>query len=324
MDQIKVSVIVPIYNVEAYLERCILSLARQSLREIEILAVNDGSPDSSEEILTRLEQTLPQGMLRVLNKENGGLSDARNYGLARARGKYIAFVDGDDYVDLDLFQRLYEKAEETGADAVACDIRYVWENGEEKLVSSGFPSFAQGTELSSLFTRFYPAVWNKIYRREILEESGVVFKKGAWFEDVEFSHRLFPYLKSVAAVEVACINYVQRQGSVTAKADWRLFDYLTNFESIVSFFRDRNLLSQWKTELEYASCRYLLATFLKRAASFEDADFERALSGSLQFLKLHFPHWKKNPYLLKNGAKGLYLLLFTPTLARLMRRVEKR
>lgn len=319
MNNPKVSVIVPVYKVEPYLEKCLNTLVRQSLREIEIVAVNDGSPDNSQAILERFAREWP-GMLSLYEKENGGLSDARNFGLDRVRGDYVAFLDSDDWVDLDLYQRLWERAEETGADVVCCPIRYVWPEGKTSEVSSGVPSFCEGEELKKVFTRFYPAVWNKLYKRELLERTGIRFKVGAWFEDVEFSHRLFPYINRIASVEMACVNYLQREGSITAKPDPRLFDYITNFQSVKLWFEEKNLLPQWKNELEYAACRYLLATFLKRAGGLEDEDYHRAVKEALGFLEDAFPHWRNNPYFWKNGAKGLYLRFFTPKLAKLIRR----
>lgn len=323
MEGIKVSVIVPCYGVEAYLETCIRSLALQSLKEIEILAVDDASPDRCGEMLEELQKEIGARM-RVFHKENGGLSDARNFGLARARGEYVAFLDGDDYVDLDLYGRLYEKAVETGADVVAFPVRYEYPDGREKTVSHGFPAFAEGKELKALFTRFYPSACNKIYRRSLLEESGVFFKKGVWFEDVEWSHRLFPYIRSVASLDFACLHYVQREGSITSKADPRLFHYIENFESILSFYREKGLFAAWEKELEYAACRYLLATFLKRAAAFDDGEFHRAVEEATLFLNREFPRWRKNPYLWKNGGKGLYLRIFSPALADLMRRGQRK
>ncbi len=319
MEEFKVSVIVPVYKVEAYLEKCLNTLVHQSLSDLEILAVNDGSPDGCQAILERFQKNWP-GKVQIFQKENGGLSDARNFGLDRVRGKYVAFLDSDDFVDLDLYQRLYDKAEETGADATACDILYVWPDGKENLVSSGFPSLAQGKDLKKVFTHFHPAVWNKLYRTEVLKDCGVRFKKGAYFEDVEFSHRLFPYFKRIAAVETGCIHYLQREGSITAKPDRRLFDYLSNFESILSFYKENRLLSLWEKELEYAACRYLLATFLSRAAALPEEDFNEAVTKSLAFLKENFPRWRKNPYFWKNGPRGLYLRFFTPGLCRLLKK----
>jgi len=238
MNEIKLSVIVPVYQVERYLEKCLNTLVRQSLEDIEIIAVNDGSKDNSQAILERFQSQWKS--VSVYQKENGGLSDARNFGMDRARGEYITFLDSDDWVDLDLYQRLWEKAKETGADVVACSISYERENQKTKSVSSGVPAFCQGEELKALFTRFYPAVWNKIYRREIIEKSGVRFKKGVWFEDVEFSHRLFPYLHSCASIELAQVHYRQREGSITWQKDPRLFDYLTNFATVSFTFPKRH------------------------------------------------------------------------------------
>jgi len=319
MNEIKVSVIVPCYGVEEYLPRCIASLLNQSLKEIEIIAVDDGSPDRSGAILEEMKEGAGD-RLRVFHKENGGLSDARNFGIRQARGEFIAFLDGDDFADPNLFEALYRKAAEENADLCACDIRYVWEDGTTKTVSSGIPAVAEGEKRKEIFTRFYPAVWNKIYRKELLDRAAVEFKVSAWFEDVEFSHRLFPYIRRLSAVEGVAVNYLQRSGSVTARADRRLFDYLTNFQSILAFFRERELLEAWHDELEFAACRYLLATFIKRAAPLPKKEFEEAVTSALAFLNTEFPRWRQNPYLSKSGGKGLYLRFFTPTFAKLIRR----
>ena len=112
-DSIKVSVIVPVYNVEAYLERCLDSLVKQTLEEMEIIVVNDGTKDNSQAIIDRYAAAYPQKVISLI-KENGGLSDARNYGIPYAHGEYIGFVDSDDYVDADMYERLYGAIEKTG------------------------------------------------------------------------------------------------------------------------------------------------------------------------------------------------------------------
>ena len=105
----KVSIIVPVYGVEEWLERCMESLVHQTLQDIEIIVVNDGSPDNSQEIIDRYVKEYPD-LVQGHIKENGGLSDARNYGLQYATGEYIAFVDSDDYVDVTMYEKLYKKA----------------------------------------------------------------------------------------------------------------------------------------------------------------------------------------------------------------------
>ena len=118
-DSIKVSVIVPVYNVEAYLERCLDSLVKQTLEEMEIIVVNDGTKDNSQAIIDRYAAAYPQKVISLI-KENGGLSDARNYGIPYAHGEYIGFVDSDDYLNVTMYQKLYDRAAETDSDIVVC------------------------------------------------------------------------------------------------------------------------------------------------------------------------------------------------------------
>ena len=119
MSDIKVSIIVPVYNVEAYLERCLDSLVNQTLQDIEIIVVNDGTKDNSQAIIDEYVKNYP-GKVYGYIKENGGLSDARNYGIPYAKGEYVAFVDSDDYVDVTMYEKLYNKAVEQGSEMVVC------------------------------------------------------------------------------------------------------------------------------------------------------------------------------------------------------------
>ena len=120
----KVSVIVPIYNVEKYIKKCLNSLVNQTLQEIQIILVNDGSKDKSGEIAKEYAQMYKNKIL-YLEKENGGLSDARNYGIPYAEGEYIAFIDSDDYIDENAYEEMYDKAKKENSDYVECD--FIWE-----------------------------------------------------------------------------------------------------------------------------------------------------------------------------------------------------
>ena len=116
----KVSVIVPFYNVEGYIEKCLETLVNQTLKEIEIILVNDGSTDRSIEIVKKFIKEYPEKIV-YLEKENGGLSDARNFGLKHAKGEYIAFVDSDDYIEIDMYENMYNLAEKENSDMVECN-----------------------------------------------------------------------------------------------------------------------------------------------------------------------------------------------------------
>lgn len=122
----KVSIIVPVYNVESYLDECLTSLVNQSLNDIKIIIVNDGSTDSSQKIIDKYALRYPEKIM-ALNKENGGLASARNFGLQYAQGEYVGFVDSDDYVDVNMYNEMYNLAIKNNADLVVCDLEYFFE-----------------------------------------------------------------------------------------------------------------------------------------------------------------------------------------------------
>ena len=131
---VDVSVIVPVYNVEKYIRVCLDTLVHQTLSNIEIIVVNDGTKDDSQKIIDEFSSLYPDKII-ALKKENGGLSDARNYGLEHASGAYVGFVDSDDYTDIEMYQKLYEKAKQENADIVVCGYYGVQEqNGQFQVI----------------------------------------------------------------------------------------------------------------------------------------------------------------------------------------------
>ena len=158
----KVSIVVPVYNTKKYLEKCLDSLVYQTLDDIEIIVVNDGSPDESQKIIDRYVQAYPN-KVQAYVKENGGLSDARNFGISKCNGEYIGFVDSDDYVNLDMYQNMYNKAKEQDFDMVVCDIRYVYENVSKEVSSQVDEDINDLDKIKAQMVNIYPAAWNKIY-----------------------------------------------------------------------------------------------------------------------------------------------------------------
>lgn len=179
----KVSVIVPVYKVEAYLPRCIESLLAQTLKEIEILLVDDGSPDGCPRICDQYAEK--DSRIRVLHKKNEGVLRARQSGLELASAPYIGFVDSDDFVATDMFETLWQEAERTGAQVVCCSFVHYW--NEEKQYRDtrdrGMTGVYSGENLKDFYQRFFvdissraekssvtPAIWNKLFRRELILE----------------------------------------------------------------------------------------------------------------------------------------------------------
>ena len=309
----KVSVIVPVYNVELYLEKCLDSLVNQTLKEIEIIVVNDGSPDNSQEIIDKYAKEYKN--IKAYKKKNGGLSDARNYGIKKASGEYIAFIDSDDYVRLDMYEKMYNKAKSGNFDMVVCDLDYVYENSNKVVrISSNIKH--DTTDIKKVLIDNYPAAWNRIIKRKIFD-NGLEFKKGVWFEDVEFIYRMLPYIKSIGVIHEPFNKYFQRTGSISKSVDVRIYNYIDNWNGIISFYMDNNFYDEYKKELEFAYVRYIYATFIKQATLFSKDEFEMAVDKAILSVKEVFPKYHRNKYFYRN-FKGFYLLIFNKSIAKIV------
>ncbi len=313
---VKVSVIVPVYNVEKYLERCLLSLVNQSLQDIEIIVVNDGSPDNSQTIIDKFASEYKN--VKSYIKENGGLSDARNYGTKKAVGEYIAFVDSDDYVSEQMYEQMYQKAKEGDFDLVVCDLNYIY---PDKIVPAYSQVPADTTDIKKCLLNIYPAAWNKIFKRELFAD-GIEFKKGVWFEDVEFIYRLLPRVKSIGTVHKKFVQYVQREGSITNTVSNKIYNYIDNWNGIVEYYKQNNVYDEYKNELEYAYVRYIYATFIKQACAYDYSNYLKAVDLAITNVNLFFPNYRKNKYFYKS-LKGLYLAFFNKTLAKIYYKLKK-
>ena len=310
----KVSVIVPVYNVEKYIEKCLSSLVNQTLRDIEIIVVNDGSPDNSQKIIDKYAKKYSN--IKSFTKKNGGLSDARNFGLKYASGEYIAFVDSDDYVKLDMYEKMYDKAKENNFDMVVCDIDYLYPDKTLR-VSSGLED--DTTNIKDVYLNIHPAAWNKIFKKELFEND-VYFKKNVWFEDVEFIYRMLPYIKSIGVVKEDFNQYVQREGSITSIVNKKIYHYIDNMNGIIDFYKKRKLYDEYQKELEYAYVRYIYATFIRSVKRYDYKDYIEAVDIAIKNVKEHFPKYRKNKYFYKS-LKGLYLVMFNKFVAKILYRI---
>lgn len=216
----KVSVIVPIYNVQAYIEKCLESIMGQTYKELEIILVNDGSTDSSPQLCEQLANR--DHRIKVVHKTNGGLSDARNAGLEIATGDYIGFVDGDDYIDVDMFQILVENLEKHNADIASCRYARVWEDGKKETVgNTGEVKIYNGLEPLREYIygkNIDPFVCNKLYRSYLINgERPLRFIKGIIGEDNPFLTEMLKRECTIVSIGESKYNYLQkREGAITS------------------------------------------------------------------------------------------------------------
>ena len=298
----KVSVIVPIYNVEKYLEKCINSLLSQTLEDIQIILVNDGSKDNSGNIAKECEKNNKNRIIYV-EKENGGLSDARNYGLKYATGDFIAFLDSDDYIEKNAYEEMYNKAIEENADYVECD--FIWEFPNKIRVDKQYP-YKNKKEMLS-FVRV--VAWNKLIKRQLITDNNLEFPKGLRYEDVEFTYKLIPFINKFAYVDKPFIHYVQREGSIANVQNERTAEIFTVLDNVIEFYKKNNIYEKYRDELEYYYARYLLCSSLKRMCKIKDKTIrEKLLTESWKRLNSNFPNWKENVILKTvNIGKNKYM-----------------
>ena len=300
----KVSIIVPAYNVEQYIEKCLETLVNQTLEDIEIIVVNDGSTDKTKQKIEQFEEKYPEKIKHV-EKPNGGLSDARNYGLLYAEGKYIGFVDSDDYVELNMFEEMYNKAEQENSDMVECD--FIWEYPHKQRLDIG--KIYNNKKEAFVYARV--VAWNKLIKRETLEKAGIRFPKGLRYEDTEFFYKLLPSLNKISFVKTSMVHYMQRGNSIINTQNERVKEIFQIWDNIFAFYKENNLFEEYKNEIEYTYTRFLLCSSLLRIVKVEDKKIRRELEQKTwEELNKNFPNWKENPILKQEkGAKNTYLKL---------------
>lgn len=209
-----ISVIIPVYNVETYLEQCIRSVVGQTYQSLEIILVDDGSPDRCGAICD--EWRKKDERIKVIHKSNGGLSDARNYGLDIAQGTYIVFIDSDDLVDLTMIERLYVASQKQEADIVECNYSCFTDILPEKETRETDSTTVYTSEeaLSLLLDEsvFKYTVWNKLYQRGIFDT--LRFEVGKLHEDIFFTYQAFGTSKRIIKIDDCLYYYRQRSGSI--------------------------------------------------------------------------------------------------------------
>lgn len=234
-EEILVSIIIPVYNTEKYLNKCLYSLVNQTLSDIEILIINDGSPDNSQQII---EEYVKKYTNKVFSyqKENGGLGSARNFGLEFVKGEYIGFIDSDDYVKPDMFEKMYNKAKAENADLVICEFDFVDEIGNY-ITSTQINGYKDLLITDKCYAHKYgrTEAFNKLYHRDLFFNSGIRYPKG-WFEDFGTTPLLIEAANKIAYVNEPQMYYVQRNGSIMSQTKQftdKYFDTLRMTEIII-------------------------------------------------------------------------------------------
>lgn len=326
----KVSVIVPVYNVENYLRKCLDSLVGQTLQEIEIIVVNDGSKDGSQQIIDEYQNKFPE-KIKAFIKENGGLSDARNYGLRHVSGEYIGFVDSDDYVTETMFEEMYTLAQKHTAEMVICNIQKVNEHGTVTQKLTQIPNMPEKIDLETHFSVFSDISYfacNKIFKRELFLNKR--FKNGVHFEDIQLIPQLLLECTILAQTQNFHYQYLERHESITKTHTGKGLDILKAVEDVEVGFRNskyshhRKALKDFQIlEGVYTFLAYL--AFVKedktyREMSLELKNFIRERNITVSDIVV-YERFGKNYLLSLPLKKKIYYLLYFSGLEKLTRKL---
>ena len=248
----KITVVVPVYNVEDYVEGCVDSVLNQTYKDFELILVDDGATDSSGEICDRLAQT--DDRIRVIHQQNKGLGGARNTGIKAADTEYLFFLDSDDSIEPDTLKKLMEAALEKQADIVIFGYVSVNEQGEIlNEFSNELPkNMVMSPEEHPELLLAVPNAWNKLYKRKLFTENNIRYPERLWYEDLHTTPKLMLHAKRVAVIDDKLYLYLIRSGSIMNNPNVKRNAEITDaISSIDSYFEKHGMKEKYGGELEF-------------------------------------------------------------------------
>lgn len=292
----KISVVIPIYNVEKYLPECIDSVLAQDFQDYEVILVNDGSTDGSLAIAQQYEKD--HAHIRLISQENKGLGGARNTGIKHAQGEYILFMDSDDRLAPDTLSATAAAAQREESDIVIFDFEYVDETGRALSIQPAMEAvdgpFDLASQKSVLFST--PSACNKLFRLSLFTDHQILFPERVWFEDLRTITKLYPYARRMYYLPKPFYKYLQRSESImhSTRVE-RNSEIMDALQDVLDYYKAHGYYEQYRPELEYLLIEnaFVLASFrvLKQ-------DTHHPLLKQLyDFLKANAPEYNKNPYL---------------------------
>ena len=292
----KVSVIVPVYNVEKYIYKCINSLVNQTFKDIEIIIIDDETKDNSIKIIN---DNFKDERIRIYHQKNSGAAAARNYGIKISKGEYLFFVDSDDFIELNTIEVMYNKIKDNNVNIVICDYYKLMENGNKTHIKM-IPHYLDNIKSSVISM---PGPVGKLMKKDFFIKYHITFLENHYFEDNAIMPFVCAILGKFIYVERPFYYYLQRDGSSLNKKyyDKKWEDIFDSLSSLYNKFYEYNLIDDFHDELEYIYIEYLL-----HASSLRFIEYK---NGIKNISKIHaiihekFPNWKRNKYYQRENIK---------------------
>ena len=281
-----ISIIVPIYNAEAYLNKCIDSLINQTKKNIEIILVNDGSTDKSEEII----KSYKDKRIKYYKNKNKGIGYTRNFGIDKSNSKYIMFLDSDDYLDVNACEKLFNKIEKDSSDVVVSDFIITHNGTEKKEVINDFKK-TNLDKNSSIILNINLSPWNKIYSSKLIKDNNIRFPEDIKYEDVLFVLECLDKSKNVSKLNKALNYYVVRDNSETKTYDKKVFDILEVVKRFRSYFNNK-----YKEDIDKLTVKILTNYTIQQRYQLSIKDAYKFIDEVFNYLKKEIPDYKNNKY----------------------------
>lgn len=294
----KLTIVLPYYNVGDYIDRCLNSLLNQTVSDFEVFCVNDGSKDHSDEIVQKYVSM--DSRFKRLVKQNGGLSDARNFGFKDVHTEYVMFLDSDDFFESDLVELCLKKMEEDQCDLVVYNYnQYFIRENRSELISERFDSnkiYNPNTD-KSLVAYLSNAAWNKIYRTRIFKNNQIEYPVGYRYEDLGTTFRYLMCCERVGFIDKALANYlIDRPNNISGASDVRIKDILHMVEMNVQYYKKSGKFEQYYEELKYLSSVNCL-NMLRKVPLMNDIRFVNSfIDDTFKVLKDYFNDFPTSPY----------------------------
>lgn len=298
MSEISISIILPCYNCAATVENSLNSLANQTLKNIEVIAVNDGSTDSTLEVLEKYKSNHPDFNIRIFSKKNEGIAACRNFALEKVKGEYFGFLDSDDYTSEEMFEEMLHVAKKDDAELVVS--HFYWKNSRGETLQVEGPYHPHQDMMVNLFA----VLWNKIYKTDFIRSLDIKFPDGNRYEDACFLYCLCSRVEKIAFVDKAYVRYVQNEKSITHTNNYEVKNMITVFQIILDYYKHHHLYDSYYDALCYIHIKFFLGNSFLRSSKIQDSkDRRETIMMGWNLLNANFPEWYKNPYL--NTQKGM-------------------
>ena len=288
-----ISIIVPAYNAEKYIGKCLDSLINQTKKELEFIIINDGSKDDTEKVVKEYQDD----RIKYFKNKNQGIGKTRNFGIEKATSKYIMFLDSDDYLDKTACEKLFKKAEKDKLDIVLCDFYKEYDDGRiEEIIN---PSFKDSSlkDNPDIITE-YLCPWAKIYKRNLLIDNNIRFVENLKYEDAPFVIEALDKANKIGKID-ECLNYYLIHGnSETTVRDKRCFDILKIVDRIRTYTKDKDYI---KDKIDKLTVRIITNYTIQQRVQEDKKVGDEFIEEAFSYLEKEVPDYKNNKYYENRG-----------------------